>query len=125
MPLIHHELCFGCGRTNMFGLLVDVERIAAGAVAGRAFIKQDHQGATPRHAHDGVIATALGEAMSLAVGAEATLRRLELDLLGAAPVGAFLDLEAGVERRAGPTIHATAMASAEGQPVARARGSYA
>ena len=48
MTLIHHELCFGCGRTNMFGLLVDVGPDGAGAVAGRAFVKQDHQGATPR-----------------------------------------------------------------------------
>jgi len=42
MPLLRHELCFGCGPTNRFGLLLEVEEVAPGAVAGRCFIKQDH-----------------------------------------------------------------------------------
>jgi hypothetical protein len=25
MPLLHHEQCFGCGRTNLFGLLLEAE----------------------------------------------------------------------------------------------------
>jgi acyl-coenzyme A thioesterase PaaI-like protein len=123
--LVHHELCFGCGRTNVFGLLLDAEQTAPGSVAGRAFVKQDHQGATPGQAHEGVIAAALTEAMSFAVGPEAHLRTLELELLGTAPVGAFLDLEAHVEGRDGPTIHTTAIASSEAQPVARTRATYA
>ena len=45
MPLVHHELCFGCGRTNLCGLLLEVQEKASGSVAGRGFIKQDHQGA--------------------------------------------------------------------------------
>ena len=45
MPLVHHELCFGCGRVNLFGLLLEVDEVAPGAVAGRCFVKQDHQGA--------------------------------------------------------------------------------
>ena len=45
MPLVHHELCFGCGRANPFGLMFEIEVTAAGSVeAGRCFIKQDHQG---------------------------------------------------------------------------------
>ena len=125
MPLIHHELCFGCGRTNMFGLLVEVEPTAEGGVAGRAFIKQDHQGATPGEAHDGVIAAALGEAMSLAAGRGRTLRTLEVEYLGTAPVGAFLQLEGRVEVGAGELVQATARASVEGRPLARARAAYA
>ncbi len=26
MTLVHHELCFGCGRANLFGLHLDLER---------------------------------------------------------------------------------------------------
>jgi hypothetical protein len=54
VPLVHHELCFGCGRVNLFGLLLEVQEVAPGAVAGRCFVKQDHQGADRRRAHDGV-----------------------------------------------------------------------
>ena len=45
MALVHHDLCFGCGQTNLFGLLLEVERVDERRVAGRCFIKQDHQGA--------------------------------------------------------------------------------
>ena len=65
MARVHHEQCFGCGRTNLFGLLLEVEEVAPGAVAGRCFIKQDHQGAEGGRAHDGVVAAALSEAMSV------------------------------------------------------------
>ncbi len=42
--LVHHELCFGCGRTNLFGVLMEVTATGEGGVRGRAFVKQDHQG---------------------------------------------------------------------------------
>lgn len=44
MALVHHDLCFGCGQTNLFGLLLEVERVDERRVTGRCFIKQDHQG---------------------------------------------------------------------------------
>jgi hypothetical protein len=47
----------GCGRTSLFGLLLEVEEVAPGAVAGRCFIKQDHQGVDGGRAHDGVLAS--------------------------------------------------------------------
>jgi hypothetical protein len=124
VALVHHELCFGCGRTNVFGLLLDAEQTAPGSVAGRAFVKQDHQGATTGQAHEGVLTAAMTEAMSFAVGPGPRLQTFEVDVLGTAPVGAFLDLEAHVEGRDGLTTHATAVASAEGRPVARARATY-
>ena len=85
MPLVHHELCFGCGRTNLFGLLLELERTDEGAVAGRCFIKQDHQGPEPGFAHEGIIATALSEAMALACGQHARPRTIEV-VLGSSPV---------------------------------------
>ena len=66
MALVHHDLCFGCGQTNLFGLLLEVERVGPDRVAGRCFIKQDHQGPDRTAANPGVIAAALCEAMALA-----------------------------------------------------------
>jgi hypothetical protein len=93
-PLVHHELCFGCGRQNLFGLLAELERRDDGSVAGRCFLKQDHQGPNPGSAHPGVIGAALIEAISLAAGPDAPLGVVELRLEAAAPVGTFLELEA-------------------------------
>jgi acyl-coenzyme A thioesterase PaaI-like protein len=124
VPLVHHELCFGCGRTNLFGILLDVEPTGPGAVAGRCFIKQDHQGADRGGAHEGVVAAALSEAMALACGTGARAVALELSLHGPAPVGAFLEVEARVERRDGTVAEASATATADQRMVARARGSF-
>jgi acyl-coenzyme A thioesterase PaaI-like protein len=120
MPLVHHELCFGCGRTNLFGLLLEVEPMGPGAVAGRCFIKQDHQGPNRGNAHDGIIATALVEAMLLACGPEAALERLEVSFEGQAPVGSFVEIEA----RAETSMSVAAHASVDGVQVARATGSF-
>ena len=113
MPLIHHELCFGCGRANLFGLLAELEPAGEDRVAGRCFIKQDHQGPEPGFAHPGVVVTALVEAIVLAGGNE--LKRLEIEFESLAPVGGFLELEASPE---------AASAKAEGRLAARARASY-
>ena len=69
--VLHHELCFGCGQQNLFGLQLELERRPEGGVAGRFFVKQDHQG-PPGYAHGGVIATALDEAMSLVLHDQGT-----------------------------------------------------
>jgi acyl-coenzyme A thioesterase PaaI-like protein len=122
--LAHHELCFGCGRTNLFGLLMEVELVAQGRVRGRGFIKQDHQGPDPGTAHDGIIATALTEAMALVCGPAMRARNLEFRLEAAVPVGAFLDVEAQVAGEQPEGCDATATVFVENQPVATARGSY-
>ncbi len=124
MPLVHHELCFGCGRANVFGLLLEVEETGPDAVAGRCFIKQDHQGADRGIAHDGVLAAALSEAMALACGPGARARTLEISLTGPAPVGAFVEVEARVERREGAAAQVSATATADRRMVAQARGSF-
>jgi len=124
VALVHHELCFGCGRTNLFGLPLEVEPAGPEAVSGRCFIKQDHQGADRGRAHDGVIAAALSEAMALACGLDGRPVSFEVSLDGHAPVGEFLEVEAQVERRDGPIAYATATAKAEQRVIGRARGSY-
>jgi acyl-coenzyme A thioesterase PaaI-like protein len=122
MPLRHHELCFGCGRTNLFGLLLEVEEVAPGAVAGRCFIKQDHQGADGGRAHEGVVAAALAEAMALACGVDARAVSFEVSL--AAPVGAYVEVAARVESRDGQVANASATASADRRVVAKAQGRF-
>jgi acyl-coenzyme A thioesterase PaaI-like protein len=125
MPLVHHELCFGCGRVNLFGLLLEVEPSGAGAVSGRCFLKQDHQGSDRGRAHDGILAAALTEAMALACGPSATAIALAVELAEAPPVGTFLTVEARVEGRDGATARATATAASDDRRiVARGRGRF-
>jgi hypothetical protein len=124
LPLLHHELCFGCGRTNLFGLLLEVEEVAPGAVAGRCFIKQDHQGADGGRAHEGVLAGALVDAMGLACGVDARAVSFEVSVGAPAPVGSFLDVKACVESRDGSFANSSATATAEGRIVAKAVGRF-
>jgi uncharacterized protein (TIGR00369 family) len=125
--LTHHELCFGCGQANLFGLQLELTRRPEGGVEGRFFVKQDHQG-PPGYAHGGVIATALDEAMSLLVhqrGQLALTARLELDLLAPAPVGAYVLVKADVSEVEGRRIELEAVASDEdGKALGKARGTF-
>jgi acyl-coenzyme A thioesterase PaaI-like protein len=124
MSLRHHELCFGCGRTNLFGLLLEVEEVAPGEVAGRCFVKQDHQGADRGFAHAGVVAAALAEAMSLACGLGARAVWFEVSLDGPAPVGAFVEVVGRVDGHDGQVTNASAAATADQRIVAQARGRF-
>jgi acyl-coenzyme A thioesterase PaaI-like protein len=124
VPLVHHELCFGCGRVNLFGLLLELEPTGPDSVAGRCFFKQDHQGPDRGTAHDGVVAAALSEAMALACGPQARPLSFEVTLTGRAPIGTFTKVQARVERREGPVSHAKATATSGRRLVARARGSF-
>jgi acyl-coenzyme A thioesterase PaaI-like protein len=123
----HHDGCFGCGQANLFGLQLEVELRPEGGVAGRFFVKQDHQG-PPGYAHGGVLAAALDEAMSLLLhsqGTHAVTGRLEIELRSPAPVGSFVRLEADAERVEGRRLHLTARALGEdGGELGVARGVF-
>src|SRR3954466_15558778 len=121
--LQHHELCFGCGQANLFGLQLELARTDSG-VAGRFFVKQDHQG-PPGYAHGGVLATALDEAMALLLhhaGVHAFTTGLDIRLRAPAPVGAFVDIVATLESRERRRIELSAVATSEGTEVATSRG---
>jgi acyl-coenzyme A thioesterase PaaI-like protein len=128
VSITHHELCFGCGLANLFGLQLELEA-AGDRVSGRFFVKQDHQG-PPGYAHGGVIATALDEAMALlvhAAGIHALTRRLEVDLLGPVPVGSFATVSASVESREERQLELRAELRGDepdARPLARARGTF-
>jgi hypothetical protein len=105
----HHDLCFGCGLSNPFGLQLEAQRDDGAAIVGRFFVKQDHQGPA-RGAHPGVLAAALLEAVALAGGAPATV---QLELGEGPAVGTFVRVEASAE-------HAVARDDSTGKEVARA-----
>lgn len=114
--LKHHDLCFGCGQANLFGLQLEMEPAGEGAASGRFFVKQDHQG-PPGFAHGGILATALDEAMSLLVHSTIGLAytaSLSLDLKAPAAVGSFVLLESRIDGREGRRISASARAHTEG-----------
>jgi len=126
--ILHHDLCFGCGQANLFGLQLEVSPREGGGVEGRFFVKQDHQG-PPGVAHGGVLAAALDETMALLLHEERTAAltaRLEVELLAPVPVGVFVRVGAAVEEEQGRTLLLAAQASAEegGEPLARARGTF-
>jgi len=123
--ITHHELCFGCGQANLFGLQLEMER--DGDVArGRFFLKQDHQG-PPGYAHGGIVAAALDEAMALLIHDRDVLAltvRLEIDLEAPAPVGQFLELEARMESAEGRRMRVAAEAHAGETRVGKATGVF-
>ena len=127
MAITHHELCFGCGSANLFGLQIELEPAADG-VSGRFFVKQDHQG-PPGVAHGGIVTTALDEAMSLAVwasGTRAFTRALEVELHEPAPVGTFVRLVARIEANEGRVLRTSGVASSaeDDRRLAEARGTF-
>ena len=118
----HHDGCFGCGQANLFGLQFETD-----GVRGRCFVKQDHQG-PPGHAHGGIIAAALDEAMALALhasGLDARTRRMEVEFLAPVPVGAFLEVEAEFEKRHTGRVAARARGWVDGSLVAEANADFA
>jgi acyl-coenzyme A thioesterase PaaI-like protein len=125
--LAHHDLCFGCGQANLFGLQLEAEPTSDGGVEGRFFVKQDHQG-PEGYAHGGVLGAALDEAMALVLrarGALALTARLEVDLLAPAPVGTFVRVEANLEASDEGKLHLRASATGDdGKELARARGIF-
>ena len=127
MPLLHHDLCFGCGHANLFGLQLELERRDDGSVEGRFFVKQDHQG-PPGFAHGGILGAALDDAMALASGEgqeSAYTVRYEIDFRAPAPVGEFVRLEAAVEPAGERKLHGRASARREdGTLVAEAKAVF-
>jgi len=124
--IAHHDLCFGCGLANPFGLQLELHAAEDGELRGRFFVKQDHQG-PPGFAHGGLLASALDEAMALAVCREALAYSAELglDLRAPAPVGTYVDVSARVERREGRRHWAAAELRGEGgQLVGAGRGLF-
>ncbi len=112
--LAHHDLCFGCGLANVFGLNLEARREGPDRVAGRFFVKQDHQGPAGA-AHAGVLLAALHEVAALLSGHEHSA--LQAELLAGAPVGSYVEVTA-IGDEDGASATAT---TGDGTTLARAR----
>ena len=124
--ITHHDLCFGCGQANLFGLQLELEPRDDGGASGRFFVKQDHQG-PPGYAHGGIMATALDEAMSLLahrVGTYPLTATLSVELRAPAPVGTFVEVSAEVVSAEGRRLSLRSTASNEGVVVAEGTGVF-
>ena len=128
-PLTHGALnrCFGCGQTNKTGLrlkfFVDEER----TIVCRVRLAQRFEG-PPGHAHGGIIATLLDEAMSKAnrqFGVLAMTRQMEVEYLKPVPLGAPLLLTGRHANSSGRKHHCEAqLANKDGVALARAQGLF-
>lgn len=128
-PLAHGALnhCFGCGLENKTGLrlrfFVDPDQnvVCHLRLAGRF-------AGPPGHAHGGIIATLLDEAMSKsnrARGIVAMTRRMEVEYLRPVPLGVPLTLAARHVGGTGRRNHTEAeLADASGQVLATAKAVF-
>jgi len=101
-PMLHaaHNRCFGCGRENTGGLLLEFLLAADGSVVCLPTIPDRFEG-HPGYLHGGIIATLLDEAMSKAVrarGVAAMTRQLEVEYLRPVPSGVELRIEGKLVR---------------------------
>lgn len=105
--------------------MLEAERSGPGALSGRCFIKQDHQGPERGLVHPGIAATALVEAMALAAGDETHAQEVTVRFPGSAAVGSFLNVDVRPERREGRSVTLAAVARSGDAVVAEALGTYA
>lgn len=122
---LHH--CFGCGQQNRSGLRLRFYTDDAGQVVCPVRLAKRFQG-PPGHAHGGIIATLLDEAMSKAnraLDVVAMTRHLEVEYLRPAPVGEALQLIARHKNADGRKHYCEAeLSSAAGEVLARGRALF-
>ena len=128
-PLSHGALnhCFGCGQANRSGLRLEFFVDEKHTVVCRVRLASRFEG-PPGHAHGGIIATLLDEAMSKAnrqFGVLAMTRQMEIEYLKPVPLGTRLMLTGrrigseGREHRCEAQI-----ANADDAVLARAKGLF-
>lgn len=128
-PLSHGALnrCFGCGQSNRAGLRLKFFVDEKHTIVCRMRLAARFEG-PPGHAHGGIIATLLDEAMNKAnrqFGVLALTRQMEIEYLKPVPLGAELVLTG---RRIGSENRKhrceAKIASADGVLLARSNGLF-
>jgi uncharacterized protein (TIGR00369 family) len=122
------DRCFGCGPANPGGLQLKFVL----SPGGRSYRCEFELGAQfcgpPGHAHGGIIATVLDEAMGKAnklKGKVALTRRMEVDYLRPVPLDQPLVAEGRISRMRGRALYNRAeLRSAGGVVLARSRGTF-
>lgn len=128
-PLAHGALnhCFGCGQANRMGLRLKFFVDEQHTIVCRVKLARRFEG-PPRHAHGGVIATLLDEAMSKAnrqFGVLAMTRQMEVEYLKPVPLGVSLLLTGRHVEKSGRKHHCEAeLASEDGMVLARAKALF-
>jgi uncharacterized protein (TIGR00369 family) len=122
------DVCFGCGPANPNGLHLNF----ALSPDGKSYICEFELGidfsGPPGHAHGGIIATILDEAMGKANKLKskvALTRRMEVEYLRPVPLGQPLVAEGRVSRVKGRALYNSAeIRGAQGEVLARSRGKF-
>jgi uncharacterized protein (TIGR00369 family) len=120
--------CFGCGSANPGGLQLQFVLGPGGDSYYCEFELNPVFGGPPGHAHGGIIATILDEAMSKAnklKGRIALTRRLEVEYLRPVPLGRRLIAEGRIGSVRGRALYNRAeLRNMEGVVLARSRGKF-
>jgi acyl-coenzyme A thioesterase PaaI-like protein len=120
--------CFGCGPANPHGLQLKFALSPGGKSYACVFTLENSFAGPPGHAHGGIIATILDEAMSKALKLKskvALTRRMEVEYLRPVPLGKPLVVEGRISRTIGRALYNTAeLRSAKGVVLARSRGKF-
>lgn len=128
-PLAHGALnhCFGCGVENRSGLRLKFFTDREGGIVCHTRLASRFAG-PPGHAHGGIIATLLDEAMSKANRARSVVamtRQMEVDYLRPVPLSTPIVLTARHVSASGRRHHCEAqIADASGQVLATARAVF-
>jgi uncharacterized protein (TIGR00369 family) len=128
-PLAHGALhhCFGCGQQNRTGLRLNFFVNGSGDIVCHTRLARRFAG-PPGHAHGGIIATLLDEAMSKANrarGVVAMTRQMEVDYLRPVPLGVLLTLTARHSSVSGRRHHCEAqLTDASGHVLATAKAVF-
>jgi uncharacterized protein (TIGR00369 family) len=127
-PGWQRDHCFGCGPANPDGLKLSFILSPGGNSYVCEFQLSARFGGPPGHAHGGIIATILDEAMGKANKLRskvALTRRIEVDYLRPVPLGQPLVVEGCIVRARGRALYNRAeLRSAQGAVLARSRGKF-
>jgi uncharacterized protein (TIGR00369 family) len=122
------DYCFGCGPANPAGLQLKFELAPGGDSYVAEFELSVEFGGPPGHAHGGIVATILDEAMSKANklrGRIALTRRMEVEYLRPVPLGKLLVVEGRIGTVRGRASYNRAeIRDSEGVVLARSRGKF-
>ena len=134
VPLIfQRDICFGCGPANSSGLQLNFAVAQDGNSCICEFSLADRFVGPPGHAHGGIIATILDEAMSKANrlktrklnGKVALTRHIRVEYLRPVPLGQQLVVQGRVSRMSGRALYTSAeLCNAKGLLLARGRGKF-
>lgn len=127
-PSWPRDHCFGCGSKNPAGLQLKFALSPDGTRYTCEFELGSNFVGPPGHAHGGIIATILDEAMGKAnklEGKVAVTSRMEVDYLRPVPLGQPLVVEGRVLRTDGRALYNVGeLRNAKGVLLARSRGKF-